>query len=418
MKTLFLIKQNHSLYPPIGGASLRNWQNINVMLKFGPVGVFFVANDVEQNIEVPSGLAMWNVQHVFERKLSLTEKLSQILQQFKSLLTRGHPFTNTSSICSPKMIEELERTLETFKPDIVIFSQIFLGSYLPIIQKYPCKLILDAHNAETQLFRENIKIKPVDGLKAKLKTSIEIIKSEIIERELVRDTDQVWICGEQDIITLQKLTRKPIKSFVIPNGVNTEYYKNLQELLLNLPEGLRLSPWNLLFPAIFDYEPNFQAAHLLIDEIYPRLKKHYPECQLLLIGSKPTEYMLSMAKKDPSIIVSGRVPDMRPYFAAASTVIVPLLQGSGTRLKILEAFASGRPVVSTSKGCEGIEAIDGEHLLIGDTTDALVDNVNKIWSDRELSEKISQSAFKLFEQRYSWEAVSINVGDAIKDLNL
>ena len=416
VRTLFLIKQNHSLYPPIGGASLRNWQNINVMMKLGPVAVFFLVSETTKNIDIPPGLAMWNVKPVKENKLVGRDKLNQRLQQLKSFITRGHPFTDTSSVCSPELILELKRTLDEFKPDLVVFSQTFLGFYLPVLKSYPCKLILDAHNAETELFRETINLKPVKGLKEKIRTRIEIIKTEVIERELLQDTDQVWTCSKQDIVSLQKLCKKVIKAHVIPNGADSDYYSDVRANQCTLPDGFNPSPYALLFPAIFDYEPNSQAARLLIDDIYPQLKKLYPESQLLLIGAKPTPYMLEAAKKDLSIIVTGRVPDMRPYFMAASIVIVPLLKGSGTRLKILEAFASCRPVVSTPKGAEGINAVNGEHLLIGNTTEELVNNVCKIWSDKDLSQRLAQSAYELFDKGYSWEAVGEKVSQAMEAL--
>jgi len=126
--------------------------------------------------------------------------------------------------------------------------------------------------------------------------------------------------------------------------------------------------------------------------------------------------MIEASEKDSSIIVTGGVPDVRPYFSAASIFIVPLLMGSGTRLKILEAFASCRPVVSTSKGAEGINAISGEHLLIGDTADDLADHVCQLWSNISLQNKIIQSAFKLFEKEYSWNAVEARIKKAVETL--
>lgn len=101
------------------------------------------------------------------------------------------------------------------------------------------------------------------------------------------------------------------------------------------------------------YAPNTIAAGLLIDHIYPVLKAMHPECRLLLVGRVPTAKMLKAADQDADIVVTGSVPDVRPYLAAASIMVVPLQQGGGTRLKILEAFASGCLLLALLKGLRG-----------------------------------------------------------------
>jgi glycosyltransferase involved in cell wall biosynthesis len=126
--------------------------------------------------------------------------------------------------------------------------------------------------------------------------------------------------------------------------------------------------------------------------------------------------MQAAAKREPSIIVTGSVADVRPYLAAASVMVVPLLQGGGTRLKILEAFAAGCPVVSTAKGAEGIKARDGEHLLIRNEVEELVAGVCQLWSNRSLREKLASSAYELVQAKYSWQAVGRKIELAVQKL--
>ena len=182
------------------------------------------------------------------------------------------------------------------------------------------------------------------------------------------------------------------------------------------PQGLENKQRNLLFLGQMSYLPNTEAAELLINKIYPQLKKIYPDCRLLLVGRNPTQKMLEASKKDSGIIVTGTVSDVRPYLAAASVMVVPLLKGGGTRLKILEAFAAGCPVVSTAKGAEGIKAKDGEHLLIRDSFEAIVHGISQIWSDSLLGKKLAYSAYDLVKQEYSWEAVVQRVEQAIQEV--
>lgn len=165
------------------------------------------------------------------------------------------------------------------------------------------------------------------------------------------------------------------------------------------------------------YPPNLVAVELLIEQIYPRLRHIYPDCRLVLVGGgRATQRIIEATKQDSGIIVTDKVPDVRPYLAAASAIAVPLRHGGGTRLKILEAFAAGCPVVSTAKGAEGLKVKDGEHLLIREDIEEIVDGVCQLWSDSSLAKRLADSAYELVKAEYSWQAVGRNVESAVREL--
>ncbi len=174
----------------------------------------------------------------------------------------------------------------------------------------------------------------------------------------------------------------------------------------------------LIFPAIFSYKPNVVAAAFLIKEFFPRLASSFPDCQLLLAGDRPTPDMTAAAQGEPRIVVTGGVPDMRSYLAAASVTVVPLFQGGGTRFKILEAFASNVPVVSTAKGAEGLAVEDGTHLLIAGTADEFVDAVKRLWMDERLAKQLAANGLGLVKQSYSLPVISQQIANAIDKLGL
>ena len=155
---------------------------------------------------------------------------------------------------------------------------------------------------------------------------------------------------------------------------------------------------------------------MLINEIYPRLRQVYPDCQLLLVGRNPNQRMVEAAQRDSGIIVTGAVSDIRPYLAVATVMAVPLRHGGGTRLKILEAFAAKCPVVSTAKGAEGLQANDGEHLLIRDEAEGMVEGVCQLLSDPSLGARLANSAYELVKTEYSWQAVGKKIESAIREL--
>ena len=393
----------------MGGSPLRNWQNINILMNFGPVAVFCLATLPQEshNISAP-GVAIYSINRVSDSQPTIREKFQRRLLQMWWLLTRGHPYTGASSVCTSSL-EKLNRILSEFQPHLVVFGEPWLYGYLPTVRRYSCRVILDAHNVESVLLRETQKAEAVKGFKA----SVELARVEAIERDFVRRVDWVWACSERDANLLEKISGGS-NVRVVPNSVDVDYYDSVRLGHSTIPGGWQPSPWSIIFTASFSYGPNVLAAQLLLDEVYPRLRQIYP-CRLLLVGVSPTQFMLTAAEKDPGILVTGKVPDIRPYLAAASVVVVPLLQGGGTRLKILEAFAAGRPVVSTAKGAEGLKVRDGEHLLLGNNAEALIAGVCRIWSE-PLGQKLAQAAYELVKAEYSWEATGRNVQRIIAEL--
>jgi glycosyltransferase involved in cell wall biosynthesis len=394
-------------YPPIGGLALRNWQNINIMRKFGSVGVFSVFNWNSKGKTLPD-VDLWHHYNI-ARPRSLWEKLERRVWWLRPY---GHPdadwpYANTAA-------QELDEVIAKFQPNLVVFEEVWLYRYLPVVKRHECRIIFDNLNVEADLFQQ--KYASVEGLRSQLKVKLQLPQLKSIESDLIRQSDQVWVCSEDDTHLLQNLYGQVSHTHVVPNGINVMHYNGVRLGQCPPPSGLEQKRRNLLFLGQLSYPPNTVAAELLIDQIYPRLKEIYPDCRLLLVGRNPSQPMQEAAKREPGIIVTGQVPDTRPYLAAASAMIVPLLQGGGTRLKILEAFAAGCPVVSTTKGAEGLQVRDGEHLLIRDGTEELVAGVCQLWSESSLGEKLASSAYELVQAEYSWEAVGRRVEQVVQKL--
>jgi glycosyltransferase involved in cell wall biosynthesis len=412
VSTLFLTRQLP--YPPIGGVPLRNWQNINIMRKWGSVAVFSIPSDgLKPQVERLPGVEIWQNYQVGElrKARSLPRKIRDRLWW---LQPRSHPWAN--QLYGETVVRDLERILSEFQPKIVVFEELWLYRYLKTVQRHGCKTIYDAHNVEILLRKDINLANREQKLQSRIKSQLLLNKVESIERDFIRKTDQIWTCSAEDTRLLEQLSQRKLPTHVIANGINVADYSSVRQGKCSLPDGLKPNPQTLIFTALFSHPPNAVAATILIEQIFPQLRKTYPQCRLILAGRNPTAFMKQAAKKEPKIIVTGEVPDMRPYLAASSLVIVPLLDGGGTRLKILEAFASGRPVVSTAKGAEGLKGQDGEQLLIRDTVEEMVKGVEQLWSDSALAQKLVHSAWELVCAQYSWEAVGKRVEEAIEKL--
>ena len=405
VRTLFITK--NVPYPPIGGVALRNWQNMNIMKKFGSVAVFS-ASTWSPNYTSAPGIALWKHCNVAKERSSW----EQPERRFWWLRRRGHPDADWAY--ANKAAQELDEVLSQFQPDFVVFEEVWLYRYLKVVKRHNCRIIFDEHNVEADIFQQ--KYGSPSNLKARLKVRVQLPQVRAIERELIRHSAQIWVCSDADAYLLKQLYAQNAPAYVVPNGVNVADYAQVRSGNCQLPQGLEATSHHILYLGQLAYAPNTVAVGLLIDQIYPRLQQIYPDCRLLLVGRNPTQSMLDAAKQEPGIVITGSVADVRPYLAAASLMVVPLLQGGGTRLKILEAFAAGCPVVSTAKGAEGLAARDGEHLLVRNSIEEIVAGVCQLWSEPSLCEKLTRAAYKLVQAEYSWSAVGQRVEKAVEIL--
>jgi glycosyltransferase involved in cell wall biosynthesis len=184
---------------------------------------------------------------------------------------------------------------------------------------------------------------------------------------------------------------------VSPNGVDTRCFT---------PSSTPRTPNHLLFVGSFSYEPNADAFLYFCERVLPIIRQQRPDVRVTAVGREPTPRILALGQADPMITVTGSVADVRPYYASASVAIVPLRYGSGTKLKTLEAFAMGVPVVATSVGCEGLSATDGEHALIADTPRVFAERTLQVLQYPAQAEEMAWRARRLVERYYSWDAIA------------
>jgi glycosyltransferase involved in cell wall biosynthesis len=218
----------------------------------------------------------------------------------------------------------------------------------------------------------------------------------------------VWTCSTKDAQEIEALYSPPSDVKVIPNTLDASSYSGVREGR----EGDGEDPV-LLFIGAFGYPPNRRAAHLLLDEIFPEVRRQHPNSRLRLVGGSPSEYMREWGDEQ-AVTVTGFVDDVRPHLAASDIAVIPLMEGSGTRLKIIEAFASKLPVVSTPKGVEGLDVEHGKHALIGDAPGAIASHVSRLVEQPTLRSEMVEEAYELMKQSYSWQSVQDTITRAMR----
>ncbi len=411
-------------YPALGGSPLRNLQNLEALKKLGSVSLFSLYKG-EQKLESYGGLAHWQHCDLNQPQRSPQEKLRNRLRWLRP---QGQYYTDW--IHTAHHARKFEQFLDQVQPELILLAELWLFPYLPIALAYRdrhpgCQVILDNHNVEALLAQDRYQSKQPASLKEKIDLALNARSVGRMERMALSQVDQVWVCSETDAAAMaslylktptQQALRPKIK--VIPNCVDVENYGAptpaqsgpAQLLKGQTQEQIETSKApQILFLGSFGYEPNEEAARILIEQVYPKLQQCHPTAQLMLVGRGPKPWMEAAAQANPNIVVTGQVEAVEPYLQAADVMVVPLRQGSGTRLKLLEAFAAKLPVISTYKAAEGLTVIDGQHLLLRDEVDDMVTAIAQLLSSSDLQQQLTEGASQLVHSTYSWSAATAKI---------
>jgi sugar transferase (PEP-CTERM/EpsH1 system associated) len=306
---------------------------------------------------------------------------------------------------SREMQARIDGAVHTMSYDVAILESSFMGYHI-LPDHLP--LVLDQHNVESEIFLRSAQRER--SLTRRTFNLLEYWKYRPQERRICREADLILAVSARDRdVMLSWGGRTPC--IVIPNGVDTDYFRPAE----GRNEGQPLS--KIVFTGTMSYSPNTEAMLYFAAEVLPLIQEQAPEVALQIVGSRPPPEVQKLAKL-PRVTVTGAVPDVRPYLADARVVIAPLRIGGGTRLKILEAMAMARPVVSTAAGCEGLEVQDGTHLLVADEPAAFAAAVLELLRDPNRRAAMGREGRRLVEERYDWYALGRRTEQALQDLTL
>ncbi len=274
--------------------------------------------------------------------------------------------------------------------DSFVFAR--LRSHVPVV--------LDLHNIYSQLVQRSAR--EAEQVLTRFYLEREARLLQRLEARAVRSVDVVLAVSEGDAAHFTGLGARAVH--VVPNGVDCSAYAAL-------PTAQRTGPPLLLYLGAMSWAANAHAARFLASVVLPQVRARIPSARLRIIGADPPPEVRAL-RADPGVEVLGAVPDVIPHLRAAHVLAVALKAGGGTRLKILEAFAAGVPVISTPIGCEGLDVADGTHLLIA-PRERLADGTLSLLADPGRARAFATSARALVRQRYDWQTVGIAAQAAI-----
>lgn len=392
-------------YPPKTGVLQRNY---NLLKQASKIGNIYLVAVYQRGIlpikydftEVKRELGNF-CKHIEIVDLPIDSSKTVLFWTILKSIFTVDPFT-INWLKSGKMRNIIRRTASKAEFDIIHFDTISLAEYFNDVGKAP--KILNHHNMESHLLMRRSIIEK--NILKKIYYKMEGHKLKYYEKSHCGKFDVNFTVSEDDKQLLQSLI--PGKRIeVVPNGVDIEYFRRGE---------IEPVPRSIIFAGGMNWYPNLDAIVYFCHEVWPLLKREYPDISFTVVGAHPPSAVLEMAEKDPSIKVTGFVDDVRHYFSCSEIYVCPMRDGGGTRLKILDTLSMETALVSTTMGCEGIDVVPEKNVLIADNPTQFVNQISRIFEDVTLRRKLGAEGRKLVAGRYAWEVIGSKLKDIYSDL--
>jgi glycosyltransferase involved in cell wall biosynthesis len=400
MNLLFLTPQLP--YPAYQGTTLRNLHILRGLAKDNSISLlsFSEPGDVAKP---PSQL-----RDLCAEIISIPAPKRQFPLRLWQMISTNRP-DMALRLWSAEFAEALQKLLLEGSFDLVQIEGIELAWVIPTIRKTApgLPILYDAHNAEALLQARAGAADEgsVRRLPAVIYSRLQSSRLTAYESWVCRSVDQVTAVSEADSRALTDLAGLPPGSIpVIPNSIDvTSYHPGAEEVLERAVVENRRYQYDIVFSGKMDYRPNVDAALWFADEIWPLLKQKRPEATWAIVGQKPHPRLAKLTGM-PDVTLTGWVPDVKPFLFGAKIFIMPFRVGSGTRLKLIEALAAGRAVVSTPVGVEGFPVVDGRDLLLGETEREFAEHIVDLLDNPQTRTALGSAGLR-FAQSYDWRLV-------------
>jgi glycosyltransferase involved in cell wall biosynthesis len=382
-------------YPPTSGPKVKTWHVLRYLSQNGYklTLVSFVRPEEMPYVEMVKQICS-SVHTVPVRR----SRLRDVGYLLRSQVT-GRPF-----LVERDDIDEMRslvfRIVKSEEVDVIHADQLTMTQFaLPFAKTANGKpaLIFDAHNAVWTI-TERMKQSAPFYLKLPLMLETQRVKS--YEGMITRDFTKTLAVTEPDRLALteavnDKSSTEKLPISVIPIAVDTHQIQPVPRL----PGSLNILTMGTLY-----YPPNADGIRWFVQEVFPLIRKKVSGVKLIIMGKNPPKDFLKLASDETnSIVVTGFVPELDPYFAQSALMVIPVRAGGGMRVRILEAFARAMPVVTTTVGLEGIQARPGEDVLVADEPNDFADSVIRLFNDQTLQEQLATNGRHLVERKYDWQ---------------
>lgn len=319
-------------------------------------------------------------------------KLSKFFCAFSSLLSRT-PYS-VNWLKSKAFAQALVEMCKETDYDAIHFDTISLAPYIKYVtSSNPLVLTLDHHNVESHMLIRRAQQEA--NILKKIYFYQEGLRLGWVEKKYCPMFHSNITCSELDSARFKKFIKgASFKS--VPNGVDIDFFK---------PSHTPPEPKRLIFIGTLDWYPNTRAVRFIAREIWPRIRSKIPDIKIDIIGSRPPSDIVDISRMDENFKVHGFVDEIQTYLDSATVYVCPINDGGGTKLKILDAFSSGKAVISDPIACEGLNVQDEHNVLFASTPDDFVTQIEKIINNSDLRNKLETNARKHVESHFSFSAI-------------
>jgi polysaccharide biosynthesis protein PslH len=365
-------------YPPNNGSKLRIYHLLRGLASEHSLTLLCLSDGTETAEDLAH-------LRTFCREVQLVRRKEYAPNQLRARLGLLSPTPRSIvDTFSDEMKAALERTMRRQPIDLIIASQLGTAAYAHYFGDIPALF----EEVEIGVFHGQYA--GATTLRSRLRHGLTWMKYRRYLAHLLPRFGACTVVSDEEKALLAQVAPSYGAVHVVPNCVRVADY----------PQATTPQMDQLIFTGSFRYWPNYEAMHWFLSGAYPRIRAQLPNVRLLITGDQ-AGYPLPTTD---GVIATGFVDDVRPLIANAGVSVVPIHSGGGTRLKILEAMATGTPVVTTTKGAEGLDIRHEEHVLKADTPELFADAVVRLLRDRELRQRLAANAHTKVRQTYDWDA--------------
>lgn len=392
-------------YPLMSGGQIRTYNLLKKLSKKHQITLFaLIKNEAEKEF-IPELEKYCHKVKVFKRS-SQPFTLKNILKTAFS----SYPFLVIRNQAEGSM-EAIKEEIKQENYDLIHAETFYMMPHLPE-SKIPVILV---EQTIEYLGYESYVLKAPRFLQTLLSVDVDKIKSW--EKYYWRKADRLIVMSEDDKNFIVSKLAKSAKDArarylkkidVVANGVDTAWFNEKKRIRANVP--------TILSVGTFKWLPNREAVDFLVEKIWPKIKQLVPGVKLWIVGSSPTKRVLKYGQQDPQIQVAARLEDIRDAFKASDVLLAPVFSGKGTRYKILEAMASGTPVVASKIAVEGLNVVNGTHVLTSNDAVEMAELTSKIVKDQLLWKKLAHNGKKFVELNYDWQLISKKLDNIYQEI--
>lgn len=384
-------------YPPDDGGKIDTLTNIKILSRNYGVFLFYIGNKDEKEKELEKHTSLQGLySYTKDTKNNLIGIFINLFCKVPYTISKYHDY---------KIYKKIEGIIKEKNIDIVFINHLHMAFYGKLMkEKFPgIKLILREQNTE-YIFWKRI-FKEEKNVLKKFIFWWQSFKILNYEREIINIFDKCFMISPVDQLNLLKINLNA-KTVAIPTAINIKKYQ--------LSQTINTIPHSMIYVGNFSWLPNLQGLLWFLREVWPEIVEEFSDAKIFIVGKNPSDEIIRFKSKN--IIVTGYVNDIKPWIAKAEIFLVPLFSGGGIRIKILEAMAMKKPIVSTSIGAEGIGVSNMKNIIVSDNKENFVKSIKLLFNNKKIRDNLSKNSRKLIEEKYSFEIIEKALTQAIENL--